>query len=380
MKVLHIYKDYYPVLGGIENHVKLLCSELAKDENIEVQVLVTNTNLKTSIQSCEGVKIMKAGRFVKVASTPISFSLFWWMHRLRPDIIHLHFPYPLGELAVLLMGNCKKIVLTYHSDVVKQKHLFTLYMPFLRKLFNKVEVIIASSDNYAQSSRILAQYCHKVETLPFGIDVKRFEKKNERKIGEIQGKFGCPLVLFVGKFRYYKGLQYLLEASKEVEAKFLLIGEGALHSELERYIMKNGLQEKVYILENVNDDDLPSYYQASDVFVLPSSHRSEAFGISLLEAMACQLPLISTELGTGTSFVNLHNQTGLVVPPCNHKALSRAINHLLTNRELRVKFGKAGRQRVECEFSKKVMVEKIKHLYCRVLGIEKHHNEKEGIQ
>lgn len=93
MKVLHIYKDYYPVLGGIENHVKLLCSELAKDENIEVQVLVTNTNLKTSIQSCEGVKIMKAGRFVKVASTPISFSLFWWMHRLRPDIIHLHFPY-----------------------------------------------------------------------------------------------------------------------------------------------------------------------------------------------------------------------------------------------------------------------------------------------
>jgi glycosyltransferase involved in cell wall biosynthesis len=378
MKILHVYKDYYPVLGGIENHIRLLCSELAKDENIEVQVLVTNTNLRTVIQSVEGVEIIKAGRFVKVASTPLSFSLFWWMKRLRPDIVHLHFPYPLGELATLFMGGYKKIVLTYHSDIIKQKHLFTLYQPFLKELFNKVDIIIASSDNYVQGSQVLARYRHKVEILPFGIDARRFEKRNERRIHEIQEKYGSPLILFVGKFRYYKGLKYLLEASKKVEAKFLLIGEGTLHSELERYVVKNSLQEKVYFLGEVNNDDLLSYYQASDIFVLPSSHRSEAFGISLLEAMACQLPLISTELGTGTSFVNLHNQTGIVVPPCDHKALSQAINYLLTNKELRIKLGKAGRQRVEDEFSKKMMVERIKCLYCRVLGIEEYHDRKEG--
>jgi glycosyltransferase involved in cell wall biosynthesis len=379
MKILHVYKDYYPVLGGIENHIRLLCSELAKDENIEVKVLVTNTNLRTSIQFLEGVKIIKAGRFVKVASTPLSFSLFWWMKRLRPDIVHLHFPYPLGELATLFMGNYKKIVLTYHSDIIKQKRLSTLYKPFLRKLFNKVDVIIASNNKYAQSSQVLTQYHHKVEILPYGIDIGRFEKRNERRVHEIQEKYGSPLILFVGKFRYYKGLKYLLEASKEVEAKFLLIGGGALHSELERYVVENSLQEKVCFLGEVNNDDLLSYYQASDIFVLPSSHRSEAFGISLLEAMACQLPLISTELGTGTSFVNLHNQTGIVVPPCDHKALSQAINYLLTNKELRIKLGEAGRQRVEGEFSKKLMVERIKCLYCRVLGIEKYRNRKESI-
>jgi len=379
MKVLHVYKDYYPVLGGIENHIRLLCTELAKDKNFEVTVLVTNTAHRSKIDLFEGVKIIKAGRLMKVASTPISFSLFWWMRRLRPDIIHLHFPYPLGELAALFMGNCNKIVLTYHSDVVKQKHLFTLYKPFLRKLLNKVDIIIASNNNYAQSSQVLTQYRHKIEIMPYGIDVRRFEKRNERRIREIQEKFGSPLVLFVGKFRYYKGLQYLLEASKEVEAKFLLIGEGTLRSELERYVVKNFLQEKVYFLGEVNNDDLLSYYQASDVFVLPSSHRSEAFGISLLEAMACQLPLISTELGTGTSFVNLHNQTGIVIPPCDHKALSQAINYLLTNKELRVKLGKAGRQRVECEFSKKQMVERIKELYCRVLRREKDQNRRESI-
>jgi glycosyltransferase involved in cell wall biosynthesis len=380
MKILHVYKDYYPVLGGIENHVRLLCSELAKDKDIKVQVLVTNTGLRTSIQTLEGVKIIKAGRFGKAASTPISFSLFWWMKRLRPDIIHLHFPYPLGELATLFVGNYKRIVLTYHSDVIKQKRLFFIYKPFLRKLLNKIDIIIVSSNNYAQSSPILARYCHKIEILPFGIDIKRFEKRNERRIREIQEKFGSPLVLFVGKFRYYKGLQYLLEASKEVEAKFLLIGEGTLRSELERYVVKNFLQEKVYFLGEVNNDDLLSYYQASDVFVLPSSHRSEAFGISLLEAMSCQLPLVSTELGTGTSFVNLHNQTGVVVPPRNSKTLSQAINYLLTNKELRIKLGEAGRQRVESEFSKESMVERIKCLYRHVLGIEKYPDRKESIQ
>ncbi|MDP3025603.1 MAG: glycosyltransferase [candidate division Zixibacteria bacterium] len=367
LKVLHVYKDYFPVVGGIENHIRLLCAELAKDENFQIEVLVTNQSFKTVIVKEGNVRIVKTACLGKFASTPLSLSLFNWALKLKPDLVHVHFPYPLGELAVLLRGNVSKIILTYHSDIVKQKRLLWLYRPFLKKILKRSEVILVSSSNYIQTSDFLFGYKDKIQIIPFGIDLSRFAFRNEKKIEEIKTKYPGPLILFVGKLRYYKGLNYLIESVKDLDGKILIIGDGALKNDLEEKIKINNLYDKIFLTGEVPEDELSSYYQAADIFVLPSSHKSEAFGISILEAMACGLPVISTELGTGTSFVNLHNKTGLVIPPRDSVALSKSINYLLQNKSLRDEFGKEGRERVQKYFHKEVMVSRIKKLYIETL-------------
>lgn len=368
IKILHIYKDYFPVLGGIENHIRLLCAELAKDENFQVEVLVTNQGLRTKVEKDGRVKIIKAGRLCQLASTPLSPDLFRWVHVLKPDLIHLHFPYPPGELAVLMRRNAAKIVLTYHSDIVKQKNILKLYRPFLLKILGRSEVIILSNLNYLQASDFLRNYKDKIQIIPFGIDLAKFSLRDENRIKEIRRRYSGPLVLFVGKLRYYKGLDYLIESAKEVDGKIIIVGDGALRDDLKNMIRTRGQEEKVFLVGEVSDEELVSYYQAADIFVLPSSHKSEAFGISLLEAMACGLPVISTELGTGTSFVNLHNKTGLVIPPRDSVALAMGINYLLQNRAIQEEFGRAGRRRVLENFSKEIMVTKIKKLYIELLS------------
>jgi rhamnosyl/mannosyltransferase len=366
-KILHIYKDYFPVLGGIENHIRLLCSELAKDENFQVEVLVTNQGFRSISEKEKNLKIIKAGRFCQLASTPLSLSLFSVVNKLKPDLIHLHFPYPVGELAVLLKGNSTTIVLTYHSDIVKQKKLLLIYRPFLKKILQRAKAIVVSNSNYIQTSDFLSEYRDKIEIIPFGIDLDRFAHRDKQKIEEIKTKYPGPLALFVGKLRYYKGLNYLIESAKDVEGKILIVGDGALRQELGKIVEVNNLDNKVFFAGEIPDKELGSYYQAADLFVLPSSHKSEAFGISILEAMACGLPVISTELGTGTSFVNLHNKTGLVIPPGDSIALSKSINYLLQNKSQRDEFGKEGRERVHRYFNKEVMVSHIKKLYIKTL-------------
>ena len=368
MKVLHIYKDYYPVLGGIGNHVRLLCNELAEDKNFQVQVLVTNERFKTVIERNSNFEVIKASRILKFASTPISLSLFKWIARLKADIVHLHFPFPPGEIACLLLGHYKKMVITYHSDIVRQKLLGTLYSPILSKVLRKADTIIVQSPAYAKNSRHLSKHFDKCKIIPSFIDTQCFQGRNERKIEEIKSKYGSSLALFVGKFRYYKGVNHLIEAAGKTNCSFLLIGNGYLEKDLKSLVYAKGLSHKVHFMNNVDEEELPSYYQASDIFVLPSIHRSESFGLVLLEAMACGIPIISTELGTGTSWVNLHNQTGLVIPPRDSEALANAMNHLLLDKDKRLRFGKAGIERVRNVFSKDIVVEQIKKLYYQLIS------------
>jgi glycosyltransferase involved in cell wall biosynthesis len=368
MKILHVFKEYHPVVGGIQNHIRILSEELVKDGNFEVEVLVTNVNSNSVTQYIDGIKVSKAGRILQIASTPISTALFKCMKKMKPDILHLHFPYPPGEIASLLSKSSDKIVLTYHSDIVKQKVLLYLYMPILKRVLEKAKAIVVSNPNILSSSRILNPYINKIEIIPFGIDIERFEKVDERKIQGIKNNQGNSIVLFVGRFCYYKGIEYLLEAAKEVDANFWLVGDGPLKPWIEDYIRRNNLKEKIHLWGRVSEDELPYYYHAADIQVLPSTHRSEAFGITLLEGMACNLPLITTELGTGTSFVNLNDRTGMVVPPSNSSALIEAINLMLKDKNLRSRFSVAAKERVKHEFSKGKMVKLHKALYSKILS------------
>jgi rhamnosyl/mannosyltransferase len=372
MKILYVYKDYYPVLGGIENHIRLICRGLkAGWPEVEPTVLVTNRTRNTVVEEMDGVKIIKAGRLVTVSSAPISLSLFAWIRRLEADITHLHFPYPIGELAYLLGGHSHKMVITYHSDIVRQKYLLQVYKPLLYRLLAHADRITVSSPNYIQSSTYLQPLADKCVVIPHGADLSRFAATSEvqRRARELRQRYAPPLILFVGLLRYYKGLSFLIEAMSRIPGRLLVVGEGPQGQEWRELTRQLGLEDKVTFLGRVSDEELVALYHACDVFVLPAIHRSESWGAVQVEAMACGKPVVCTELGTGTSFVNVHGQTGLVVPPRDSAALAQAIGTLLQDEPLRQQMGQRAHERAEKEFSFTTMVKRLVSLYKDVLSI-----------
>ncbi len=366
IRVLHVYKDYWPVVGGIENHVKLLAERQAA-LGLDVTVLVTSRTRRTEEVRLNGVRLIRAARIATVASTPISPMLFAWIRRLRPDIVHLQFPYPVGEVANLLLGRATRTVISYQSDVVRQRGWLRLYRPLLWRVLQDADCLIASTPNYADSSPYLSRLRHKVEVIPLGIDPTPFLQESPAA-GEIRAQYGGPLLLFVGRLRYYKGLDWLIRAMPRIPATLLVVGTGPMEAAWRQLAAQMGVGERVVFVGDAPDEALPAYYQACDVFVLPASERSEAYGLVQLEAMASARPVICTELGTGTSYVNRHGETGLVVPPRDADALADACNRLLADADLRREMGERGRARVLAEFTAEQMVARIVALYERLLG------------
>ena len=365
MRILHIYKDYFPVTGGIENHIRLLAREQVRLGH-DVTVLVTSLGPETSEEMMEGVRVVKAARLAHLASTPISLSFFRLMGRISADVAHLHFPYPPGEVANYLLGPGKVTVFTYHSDVVRQRAILVLYHPFLLRILARADGIIVTSPRYLESSPYLRLFREKCRIIPLGVEVERFASAPGGEVQAIRNRYGHPLLLFVGKLRYYKGIPYLLEAMRGLEARLLIVGSGPMEREWRRLSSEMGLDGKVFFLGEVKDEELPALYHACDLFVLPASHRSEAFGTVLLEAMAAGKPVVSTELGTGTSWVNRDGETGLVVPPRDPEALARAIRTLLEDEALRLRMGERARAHAQ-SFSVGEMTRKVLDYYQELL-------------
>ena len=368
MRILHIYKDYYPVVGGIENHIKMLAESQVQGGH-SVTVLVTHPMARTCVEEINGVRVIKAARLATVASAPLSISLPLILRHQNPDIAHLHFPYPVGELSQLICGRAARVVITYHSDVVRQKGILRVYRPLLWRVLRRADRIIATSPNYVESSPYLSLVRAKCTVIPLGVDLDRFQQADTGQAERIREEYGTPLLLFVGKLRYYKGLQYLLAAMSGMPWKLLVVGSGPMEAEWRQLATSLGLTEKVFFLGHVSDARLPAYYHASDLFVLPACERSEAFGAVQIEAMASGLPVVCTELGTGTSFVNVHEQTGLVVPARDSAALTAGIRSLLRDERRRRQMGELARARAVQEFSKQTMTDRIARLYSKVLDL-----------
>ena len=368
MRILHIYKDYHPVMGGIENHLRWL-AEAQAARGHDVTVLVTNpAGLETTVREENGVRVIRAARLATVASTPLSLSLPLILAREGPDIVHLHFPYPLGELSEWFLRRGRAAVMTYHSDVVRQAAILRLYTPLLKRVLKQAARILTSSPNYIQSSPWLRPLAHKCTVVPLAIDVSRFSAPRRAEVASIRQRFSGPILLFVGRLRYYKGLDYLIQAMKNVDATLLIVGSGPEAARLGAMSYELGVAHKVHFLGDISDALISAYYQAADVFILPSSHRSEAFGIVLLEAMAAGTPLVSTELGTGTSWVNQDGVTGIVVPPRDSNALAGAIRRLLEDESLRREMGARAQARARAEFNLPVLVKRVEQVYEEVLG------------
>ena len=367
LRILHIYKNYAPIVGGIENHIKILAeAEAARGD--EVTVLVTNTARHTAYEDHAGVRVIKAGREAELASTPFSLAMAIEAAELQPDVVNLHMPFPPGDLVARAVRGRPPLVVTYHSDIVRQQRLLQIYRPVLQRTLAHARRIIVTSQPYLDSSPFLPLYREKCRIVPYSVDAGRFGAVDEAEVMRLRAGWGAPVLLCVAVLRYYKGLHILLDALRDIAATLVIVGDGPEGPRLRALADELGIAGRVHFAGRTAHEDVAAYYQAADIFVLPSHLRSEAFGIVLLEAMAAGLPLVTTEIGTATSAVNQHGRTGFVVPPNNPRALARAIQALLADQRLREYLGQQGRRRAQTEFTEALMVERTTAVYREALG------------
>ena len=368
--VVHVYKDFWPpVVGGIERSINWMIGGL-KDE-FEFTVLVNSRTRQTREREWEGVRIIEVGEWRRFQSAPLSPSFPLTMRKLKVDVWHFHIPNPTGDFSYLLTRPKGKVVATYHSDVVRQRWAMRIYGPMLRAFLRRCDVIMPTSPRLVEHSPLLSQFKEKCHPVPLGMPLAPFERTAEsaNKVREIKRRYkGFPLLVFLGKLRYYKGLQFLVSAMRSLpNVHCLLIGEGPEEEKLRRLVEEFGLGEWVHFLGEIPDEEVVPYLQAADIFVLPSHLPSEAFGLSQVEAMACGAPVVCTDLPTGVPFVNQDGVTGRVVSPADDETLAAAIRELLANPNERFKMAEAAHRRAHTEFSQEAMCGRIGEVYREVL-------------
>lgn len=375
MKVTHVYRYSYPPLhGGIEQHIHTLVHQLK--QHVRPEVLVSG--VRPSVQMDGGIPIRSTGAWGHLIGAPISPSLPYWLRSSRADLLHFHMPNPTGELSYLLAASRVPSVVTYHMETVRYARALRCYRPFLDAFLRRASRIIVSTPQHIATSAILPAHREKCRVIPFGIDVRRFAPTPAvlDRAARLREQYGERLVLFVGKLRHYKGLDFLLRAMVGVPGRLLLVGEGEEKERLRTLAEELRLGDRVVWLSHLENEEFLAALHACDVFVLPSIYRTETFGLAQLEAQACGKPTICTALGTGVEYVNLHEHTGLVVPPADAEALASALNRLLDHPEYRQRLGEAARARVHAEFTQERMTAAILDLYQEVLGETRHHRDR----
>lgn len=372
-RVLHVFKDSWPTPGGVERTVKLLVDGLRTD--FACTVLVNADGPRTRIDVQDGVTIVKAGTLARIAMTPISFDFPRLFRSLRADLVHLHFPNPPGELSYLTLKRGIPMVLSYHNDLVRPAWAVPLYRPLLRRVLRRAHRVLVGDRLTADGSPDLQPVRERCTIVPYGVDAASLcqTDRTARLTAELREQSQRteqsrrPIVLFVGRLRYYKGLDVLIRAAQHIDVTVLLVGSGSEEAALRRLTAELGLEDRVRFVGAVPDADLPAYYHAADLFVLPSVYRSESFGIAMLEAQACGVPTLSTELGTATSVVNLHGESGLVVEPGSVAALADAIRTLVDDPDRRRRLGRRARE-LAGRFTAARMVAETGRVYREVLG------------
>lgn len=361
-RVLQIGKFYPPDRGGMETHLATLCDQLRG--RYDMQVVVSGHGPRTVVEERDGIRVTRLATPFHITSAPVSPGLPAAILAARPDLIHLHLPHPGAVLGMLASRYAGPLIVTYHSDVVRQRVMSAVFQPFLHRLLARAAAIIVTSQAYADSSPVLQRHRHRCRIVPFGInDV--MPGRTAADVQSIRAEHGPRLVLGVGRLVYYKGFDILIEALRLVNARLLLIGDGPLRPALAAQIADAGLNDRVSLIGMV--PDTAPFFAAADVFALPSVARSEAFGIVQLEAMAAGTPVVNTALDTGVPWVSRDGESGLTVPPGDAPALAAAIRRLLDDAALRERMGAAGQARARTEFALSLMVTRIQSIYDAVL-------------
>ena len=317
-----------------------------------------------------GYTVHQAKQNLFIASTAFSFSAFSKFKALakEADIIHYHFPNPFADLLHLAYSPAKPSIVTYHSDIIKQKLLAHIYEPLKQRFFKSVDHIVATSPNYFNTSDVLQQYADKISIIPIGIEKEAYETADPKCLEYWRTRLSEPFFLFIGALRYYKGLHIALEAISNTNIHIAIAGAMGIEKNLKAQAASLQLKN-VDFLGSVNDEDKIALLHLCHGFIFPSHLRSEAFGISLLEAATVGKPMISCEIGTGTSFVNSANETGLVVKPSSPQELRDAMQYLLDNRDIATQMGKNAKKRSAELFTAKQQAKSYYELYQSLLSL-----------
>jgi rhamnosyl/mannosyltransferase len=378
MHIAFVNKYYFPPhLGGVEQSMNLLARSLVFSGE-RVSAIVANEAPSSVTETLDGVEVHRLARTFAFASTPIAPGMRGALRAVASgkggaDLFHLQFPYPWGELSWLSAATGTPTVMTYHADVVRQKRLMTAYAPILRRVLDGVDRIIVGAPQMIEHSPFLAPHAEKCRVVPFAIDLARFVRDAEvhERVARARESIEGPVVLFVGRLVYYKGVDVLLEAMRDVAATLVIVGRGPLEGELRERAVALGIAHRVVWLEPLDDADLAAWYEHADIFCLPSTARTEAYGLVQLEAHQAATPVVSTDLPTGVPFVNQHEVTGLVVPPGDATALAEALTRLAEDEPLRRRLGEQARARVHSEFSVEAMARRTMSVYQEAIDARK---------
>jgi len=368
IRVLHVYRTYFPdTQGGLEEVIRQIARNTAQ-LGVESRVFALSPDPRPPVVKVHGTDVYRFKRTFELSSCGVSLTAAAGFRRLVEwaDGIHYHFPWPFGDLLHFLGRVRKPTLVTYHSDIVRQKQLMWIYRPLMRAFLHRVDAIISTSENYFATSEELSRYGGKIEVIPIGLDESTYPEVSEREITAVRRWVGEGFFLFIGVLRYYKGLHILLDALQGTRLRCVIAGAGPIERELKRRAARLGL-DNVHFLGYVDDAEKVALMRLCRAVVFPSHLRSEAFGVTLLEGAIYGKPLISTEIGTGTSYINVDGETGFVVPPADAKDLREAMLRLAQDEALAQRMGRAARQRYEALFTGRLMGERYTDLYRRLV-------------
>jgi len=367
MRILHVYKDFDPpVRGGIERHIALMCRY--QREWAEVWALTCSRSPRTAWAERDGTRVLEVGEWGRFQSAPVSPGYPWRLRReaAKAEVVVVHMPNPTAELSWLGVRPRAKLVVRYHSDVVRQAAAMRVYGPIQMQFLRQAAMILPTSEAYLKTSPALPPVRDRCRVVPLGIVIEEFDAPPAPVLDAIRARFGGRFVLFSGRHRYYKGLDYLVDAAAQIHAPVVIAGDGPERVRLMARAAQTGAT--IHFPGELNDADLVAHLHACDLVAFPSIERSEAFGISILEAHACGKPVVATRLGTGVEYANLDGQTGLNVPTRDPAALAAAINRLLDDDALRERLGAQAQGRVRREFHARDIARREFDLYREAAG------------
>ncbi len=370
MRIIQVSPYFYPHIGGVESHVLDLSHYLMKRGH-EVEVITSNYAKLPEYEKVMGISVRRVKALTVKFSTPVTPAMKKVISGEKADIVHSHSPPPLQPYYAAKGSKKARIphVLTYHCDleipIPGGRHLVSAYRrTFGKKTISMSDEIIATTQSYASTSRDI--WHRDIRVIPNAVDERRFNPKvSGKKVREELGIEG-NMVLYVGRLVYHKGVEYLIDSAKEVEAKYVIVGTGPKEKELRKHAVKAGVSEKVMFAGKVPYARLPEYYAATDVFVLPSVSRLEAFGIVTMEAMATGKPVIVSDI-PGVNEVIEDGVHGFNAVPMDGKDIARKLRTLLSDEDLRKEMGMKGRKLVEERYTWDRVVEMVEQVYRDIL-------------
>lgn len=368
MRALQLSKFYPPVMGGIESVAWELVEGL-NHRGVPTDVLCANQQPHTAReQAASGYRIWRSASWGMLLSTSMAPSMGWHLHQMAQgcSIVHLHMPDPAAALALWLARPRARLVVHWHSDVIRQRLAMHLYAPLQNWVLARADAIIATSEPYARASEALQPWRRKVHVVPIGIS-DNAAAVDATAMAAVRRQVRQRRIVFaLGRMTYYKGFEVLIEAAARLPEDTVVVigGDGEMLAQYKSLTARLGLAGKVQFPGHIADPDLPNWFAACDVFCMPSTVRAEAYGVAMLEAMVMARPIVASDIeGSAVPWVNQHGVTGFNFPVRDSQALADTLCRLLDDPPLSRRLGEAARERYLSSFTAERMTQQTIELY-----------------